>query len=334
MPIVQPRFKIKILLEILGNFEVDKVSSIREIKVGTDSNIKYKVFSSDAEYFLKGIPKNELNFSRKKSSHRFQREARALGLPVPNLKSSIDGSTVYCRDNFLWELQSWVKGERSEIDEGKAKDIGFLLSKIHEVGREMNGDSFRRIDILESFSRVYSNFNLLKENSVLSSEISGLLEYHIDRLYSEIKKIDIKTLPFVLAHGDFHRGNVLFLNNSLASVLDFDLVSFQPRINEIANAMLQFSLIKEGVEGEACPARLRGSVIKALAFGYRKEKEVSLREEEIAGIPSLISYNLLIESFSLMGKHKYKRGVGLIEAALRLLKWLEPRSEKIISLIK
>ena len=66
-------------------------------------------------------------------------------------------------------------------------------------------------------------------------------------LYNEssvcVNELGFDSWQHQVVHGDWHPGNMLFSKHKLAAVLDFDSVRIAPPLTDLANGMLQFSII-------------------------------------------------------------------------------------------
>jgi Ser/Thr protein kinase RdoA (MazF antagonist) len=81
----------------------------------------------------------------------------------------------------------------------------------------------------------------------------------------------------MVTHGDFHKGNVLFKNGKLVTLLDFDEVQIAPRVNDVAYALKQ-----------TCLAGLTLNSSRVSVFIKEYEKLIKLGKIEKAMIPLLI----------------------------------------------
>ncbi len=53
-------------------------------------------------------------------------------------------------------------------------------------------------------------------------------------------------LPNLVIHGDYHSGNLLFEGNRIVGVVDYDKACWQPRIVELAEALIYFASSRPG----------------------------------------------------------------------------------------
>ena len=98
--------------------------------------------------------------------------------------------------------------------------------------------------------------------------------------------LGLDTWPKQIVHADWHPGNMLFRENRVVAVIDYDSARNLPRVIDIANGALQFSIIGGDEDVSKWPEYLDESRFKRFLRGY---DEVNLLSEaEIKTIPWLM----------------------------------------------
>jgi Ser/Thr protein kinase RdoA (MazF antagonist) len=71
------------------------------------------------------------------------------------------------------------------------------------------------------------------------AQVASRLETGIGALQERFDKHGL--LPHLIVHGDFHGGNLLFCDARVVGLVDYDKASWQPRIAELAEALVYFA---------------------------------------------------------------------------------------------
>jgi hypothetical protein len=139
-------------------------------------------------------------------------------------------------------------------------------------------------------------------------------------------------------HGDWHPGNTLYKDGEIIAVIDFDSLRVSPRITDIANGALQFSMrMGSAEEVEKWPATFRGHTIQSMVQAYDQFTKVPIMASERSIFPSLMIEALIVECIIPIlntGSFGRVRGSVFLKMVERKLKWLIPRADRIIDVIK
>jgi Ser/Thr protein kinase RdoA (MazF antagonist) len=139
-------------------------------------------------------------------------------------------------------------------------------------------------------------------------------------------------------HGDWHPGNTLYKDGEIIAVIDFDSLRVSPRITDIANGVLQFSMkMGESEDVDSWPDSFRGHTIQSIVQAYDQFTVLPLMASERSIIPALMVEALIVESaipIHRTGTFGRIRGTSFLRMVERKLKWLEPRMERVIEVIQ
>ena len=103
------------------------------------------------------------------------------------------------------------------------------------------------------------------------------------------------TWPKQIVHADWHPGNMLFRDNHVVAVIDYDSARLLPRIIDIANGALQFSIIGGDEDVSKWPDYIDESRFKRFLRGYDEVMLLSARRR-FAPIPWLMIEALIAEA--------------------------------------
>src|SRR5204863_4838506 len=114
-------------------------------------------------------------------------------------------------------------------------------------------------------------------------EVQPVLDYLLQsyRHASDMaERQGIATWPRQIVHADWHPGNMLFRENRVVAVIDYDSARLLPRIIDIANGSLQFSILGGDDDVSKWPDYPDESRFKRFLRGY--DEVMLLSQAEIA----------------------------------------------------
>jgi len=121
-------------------------------------------------------------------------------------------------------------------------------------------------------------------------------------------------------------------------VLDFDSSRIEPRIVDVANACLQFSMaVDDSREPDSWPESLDVQAMRWVVRGYDETSGEPLTDVERAAIPWLIIEDLVVESvvpIAATGSFARIPGSSFLRMVERKVKWLRPRAASLSSVLK
>ena len=142
------------------------------------------------------------------------------------------------------------------------------------------------------------------------------------------------TWPARVLHGDWHPGNLLYRKGEIVAVLDFDSARAEPRIIDVANAALQFSMTTPDPDHpETWPDPLDVSRIRALIRGYDEASGDPIQPAERQVLPWLIIEALILESvvpIAATGRFAQLDGSAFLQMVERKVRWLRPRAARLL----
>jgi len=158
------------------------------------------------------------------------------------------------------------------------------------------------------------------------------------KAHAFIEASDFSTYPSCVVHGDWHPGNTLYKDGEIIAVIDFDSLRKSPRITDIANGVLQFSIrMGDAEDVDRWPETFRGHTIRSMVQSYNQFSTIPLSDAERSIIPSLMVEALIAESIiPIHSTGSFGRicGSSFLRMVERKLRWLEPRAGRVIEVIQ
>src|SRR5947207_5734654 len=109
-----------------------------------------------------------------------------------------------------------------------------------------------------------------------------------------VEQMGIETWPRQIVHADWHPGNMLFRDNHVVAVIDYDAARLLPRIIDIANGALQFSIIGGDEDVIKWPDYIDETRFKRFLRGY--DEVMLLSQAEIQAVRWLMIEALIAEA--------------------------------------
>lgn len=191
------------------------------------------------------VRRNHRRFSLAAQQYRHTLIAHLLsaGLPTAALVSARSGATLVVVDGRGCEVQTFVPGDDFRPHyPAQLASVGVVLAKYHHAVENIAlppGDSEPRYVP----HRVLGLVERLLERDVMG-ELHDDLAWYAARatyLHSVLPESLYARLPHLLIHGDVHSDNLRFVGDHVSALLDFDQVSFDVRLADLADALIAFT---------------------------------------------------------------------------------------------
>ncbi len=184
------------------------------------------------------------------AQHALTRWLRNHGFPAPALLPTVDGETLLILDRECYEVQEYIQG--SDYDRGRAahlEEAAATLGRHHVLVRGFAPAVLCRPGELYHPRLLRTNLTRLAETWQLDEE-EGLARLH-SKLGAEASDLARRfathgSLSELLIHGDYYGDNLLFDGDRIVGVVDYDKACWQPRVVELAEALIYFASPRPG----------------------------------------------------------------------------------------
>ncbi len=126
---------------------------------------------------------------------------------------------------------------------------------------------------------------------------------------------------------------MLFRDNRVVAVIDYDAARLLPRVIDVANGALQFSIIGGDEDVVKWPDRLDETRFKRFLRGY--DEVTVLSEAEIQAIPWLMAEALIAEAvlpIAVTGTFGRMDGLAFLQMVQRKVYWLTHSADGLTGL--
>jgi homoserine kinase type II len=241
---------------------------------------------------------------------------------------------------LVYELFEYIPGQAYPQSLESTFDSGRILALYHKLLLDFKSEwqpssgSYHLAPAVEAGLRsIPQNF---AANQPDSESITALLNFLLEsyRYSAEmVEHLGIETWPKQIVHADWHPGNMLFRDNHVVAVIDYDAARLLPRIIDIANGALQFSILGGDEDVEKWPEYIDESRFKRFLRGY--DEVMLLSQAEIRTIPWLMVEALIAEAvFPIAATGTFGRmdGLPFLKMVQRKVYWMTHNAPHLIEL--
>jgi Ser/Thr protein kinase RdoA (MazF antagonist) len=151
-------------------------------------------------------------------------------------------------DNHIYEFFEFIKGVRFDGSQEATAQAGRNLARFHlclsdfPLQREPQRVSFHDSSAVRRHIKTIGAGKKTSPKKQSQTTADALLDLYNDSSI-RVNKLGYDSWKQQVVHGDWHPGNMLFSARRFAAVLDFDAVKVAPPVTDLANGMLQFSIV-------------------------------------------------------------------------------------------
>jgi len=245
-----------------------KLYSSESISLGW-LNLKWKLVTDQGEFLLKVYhPQRYRDIDVLSRALQQQQRMYNIGFPTPELLM-IKGEVIHQCQGMHFIIMRFCPGKlvtNKHINKNQMYDLGAVTGKMHRILNNTTMDINitpqytppSRGDRLEHWYHVIRDAeNNHKIHLISNIELQLKLTETID-----IDSFSKRTAGW--AHGDLWVDNLLFMNNKVSAVLDFDRLNYNYPELDVARAIMSWAFSH---------GNLRADFVSSYLAGYRQENE-------------------------------------------------------------
>ena len=240
----------KELARLLLHWPVGRLMFTRT-RAGT-ANPAILVVTTRGQYFLKHRHPRYSDHGQLIFDHAVLRHLARAGLPVIPPVKTVTGDRWLQADDAVYELYPLIEGQPHQP--GNLAQIAAareLLACFHEATAEFSPPGHkpwpRYFAPADRLPEIVAARDLLRRGMDTGGLPVAEAERVLDYLETQTRAVEARVpevrywdLPQVIVHGDFHHGNIQFYDVKIAGLFDFDWVSRQPRLVDLADGLIFF----------------------------------------------------------------------------------------------
>lgn len=329
MPRGGANFSSEELVRVLSHYDIGIVHRVKPLTAGNRRAPKVIVTADKGVFLLKRRPRGRDDLQRVAFAHAVQQHLAQSAFPVTSLLTTSDEqTTVLSLENHIYEFFRFVTGSRYDGSLEATREAGRQLALFHKHLTDFAARDERSPWCFHDSALVRRHLKLISsdkrtEVSRKMQTVAEELLLRYDKSSAHVNELGFASWKRQVVHGDWHPGNLLFSDDKIVAVVDFDSIRVAPPATDLANGMLQFSIIADRPNPAEWPAHFDRDRVLQFFDGYREIIKLSQRKRY--GLVDLMIETMIAEAVlpvaatGFFGQHA---GLDFLEMILRKTKWL------------
>lgn len=323
---------------VLSNFDIGVIESIVEYPRGSRKAPKVLIASEQGKFLLKRRARGKDDAYKVAFSHAVQLYLASKQFPLPHLiGTKKDNNSMLQWRGTVYELFEYIPGQSYPQTLEATFDGGRVLSLYHKLLQDFrsewqpSGQSYHLAPSVEQGLKAIPS-SLTASDSVVGPVLKFLLDSY-KHAAQMANAMGLDAWPKQIVHADWHPGNMLFRDNRVVAVIDYDAARVQPRVIDVANGALQFSIIGGDEDINTWPDYIDESRYKRFLRGY--DEVMLLSEAEMRTIPWLMIEALIAEAvfpIAATGQFGKLDGFGFLQMVQRKVYWMQRSADRLVEL--
>ncbi|HTW93501.1 MAG TPA: phosphotransferase [Tepidisphaeraceae bacterium] len=337
-------FSAEELAIVLSHFDIGVIDSIVDFPRGSRKAPKLLIVSEQGKFLLKRRARGKDDPFKVAFTHALQLFLASKQFPLPHLIGTRgENNSMLQWRNGVYELFEYIPGQGYPQTLESTFDSGRVLALYHKLLEDFRsewqppGGSYHAAAAVEQgLKAIMQNVPAGPNNE--NADIHQVLSY-LAKAYrkaaDEAEALGIDKWPKTIVHADWHPGNMLFRDNHVVAVIDYDSARLLPRIIDTANGLLQFSIIGGDEDVSKWPEYLDESRFKRFGRGY--DQVLLLTQAEIRVVPHLMIEALIAEAvfpIAQTGSIGRVDGLPFLQMVSRKVRWIEKNYDKLVALLE
>jgi Ser/Thr protein kinase RdoA (MazF antagonist) len=246
---------------------------------------------------------------------------------------------------LVYELFEYIRGSGYDNSLESTYDSGKILALYHKLLRDYRpqfeppvGSYHNSRSINNGLDQIPVTFNRLdRTRNISQQQVTATTTFLRDAYVEAAEKVNktgLNEWPSQIVHCDWHPGNMLFRQHKVVAVIDYDAARLQQRVIDLANGVLQFSILGGTDDPASWPDYLDETRFKRFIRGYDEVDVVSTAELEV--VPWLMIEAMVAESvlpIAATGSFGRIEGYGFLQMIERKIHWVRDHAAQLIASI-
>jgi homoserine kinase type II len=334
------QFSAEELAIILSHFDIGVIDSIVEFPRGSRKAPKLLIVSEQGKFLLKRRARGKDDPFKVAFTHALQLYLANKQFPLPHLMGTRkENNSMLQWRNGVYELFEYIPGQTYPQTLESTFDSGRILALYHKLLEEFKSEwqpptgSYHSASAVDSGLRsIAAGIPDVDENREVHQLLTFLLNAY-RKSAGAVQSLGIDNWPKQIVHADWHPGNMLFRDNRVVAVIDYDSARLLPRIIDVANGSLQFSILGGDDDVSKWPDYLDESRFKRFLRGY--DEIMLLSQAEIRTIPLLMIEALIAEAvfpIAATGSFGKVEGMPFLQMVQRKIVWIQKSYDRLVEL--
>jgi Ser/Thr protein kinase RdoA (MazF antagonist) len=333
---------------VCAHYDLGTIEKVYDLPRGSHRAPKAIIVTDHGEYLLKRRAPGRDNPHRMAFVHDLQMHLASLDFPMPALiRTARHGQTAVRHAGMVFEVFEFVRGRGYQGELDATYDAGRMLAIFHQCAATYrpNGSpphgSYHAVSglsaALERAPRAIAETT--GDDAHRAVDLRGV-SGHLREAYADavrtVQELGLASWSRQAIHSDWHPGNLLYRDGRVVAVLDFDSARWEPRVIDLANGALQFSITMDGGEADDWPDYLDETRLKRFCRGYFDVESAVSAPAELMAIPALMIEALIVEAvlpIAATGSFAHMEGGDFLIMVDRKVSWIMRHAGRIQELI-
>src|SRR5215217_6259015 len=334
------RFGTEELSVVMSHFEIGILETITEYPRGSRKAPKLLIVSDQGKFLLKRRARGKDDPFKVAFAHALQLYLAGKQFPLPHLiGTKRDNNSMLQWRNGVYEIFEYIPGQVYPQTLEATFDSGRILGLYHKLLLDFKTDfqppagSYHLAPSVEAGLR---QIPATLQGSAGDVDLAALLNFLLESYrYSAdvVEQMGIEGWPKQIVHADWHPGNMLFRDNHVVAVIDYDAARPLPRVIDAANGALQFSILGGDEDVARWPEYLDESRFKRFLRGY--DEVMLLSEAEIKTGPWLMVEALIAEAvfpIAATGQFGKMHGLPFLQMVQKKVHWMQRSADRLVEI--
>jgi len=325
---------------VLSHYDIGTIDSISEFSRGSRKAPKLLISTEHGKFLLKRRARGKDEPHKVAFTHAIQLALASRQFPLPHLIGTKgDNNSMLTFRSSVYELFEYISGQTYPHTLEATFDAGRVQGLFHKLLTDFKSDfqpgtgSYHRTAGVEQALRAIPASRTAGAQSEESGKILSFLLASYEHAGKTADELGIDKWPRHICHADWHPGNMLFRDNLVVAVIDYDSARFLPRVVDVANGALQFSIIGGDEDVSKWPDFLDESRLKRFIRGY--DEVILLSQAEVKALPWLMIEAMIAESvfpIAATGSFGRMEGMPFLLMVQRKVHWIQKNHQRIVEI--
>ncbi|MGE5610489.1 MAG: phosphotransferase [Bacillota bacterium] len=333
------RFGTEELAIVLSHFDIGVIESIVKFPRGSRKAPKLVIASDQGKFLLKRRARGKDDVYKVAFSHELQLFLASKQFPLPHLIGTRkENNSMLQWHGGVYELFEYIPGQSYPGSLEATFDSGHVLALYHKLLTDFqsawqppSGSYHNQPSIDQGLGVIPGSLQVDAEKL---KPLLAFLQESYKQAARTVEEAGLATWPKQYVHADWHPGNMLFREDRVVAVIDYDSARLLPRIIDVANGALQFSIITGDDDVSKWPDHPDEGRLQRFIRGY--DEVTLLSEAEVRIMPWLMIEALIAEAvlpIALTGTFGRVDGLEFLQMVQRKVRWMQQSADKIPDLV-
>jgi homoserine kinase type II len=321
------------LVIVLSHFDLGCIQKVADFDRGSRKSPKVVLKTTKGNFLVKRRARGKDDPFKVAFSHALQLYLANKEFPLPALVGTKqENNSLLQLDSGVYEVFEFIRGHAYKQDLEETHDAGRTLGKYHLLVRNYQpefeppyGSYHDSRYVRDALRRIPQNFgdNLGKLTAEEFEAVTRYLTATYDASARKVNEMGFGNWEVQIVHSDWHPGNMLFRDGRVVAVIDYDAARLQARVTDLANGILQFSMVAGDEDPMNWPEYCDEGRIKRFVRGYDSVNVISMAE--LQAVPYLMTEALVAEAalpIAAHGKFGKIHGAHFLMMVQRKVQWL------------